>query len=111
MLYKMKLNSAPFIKIRSGKKTVELRLYDEKRQKLKNGDKIEFTNIKTGESLVCNVKRLHIFPSFEELYEHFDKISIGYDEDETADFKDMEKYYSKEDENKYGTVGIEIELM
>lgn len=111
MLYKMKLNSAPFIKIRSGKKTVELRLYDEKRQKLKNGDKIEFTNIKTGESLVCNVKRLHVFPSFEELYEHFDKISIGYDEDETADFKDMEKYYSKEDENKYGTVGIEIELM
>lgn len=111
MLYKMKLNNAPFIKIKSGKKTVELRLYDEKRQKLKNGDKIEFTNIKTGETLVCNVKRLHVFPSFEELYEHFDKISIGYDEDETADFKDMEKYYSKEDENKYGTVGIEIELM
>lgn len=107
----MKLNSDPFIKIKSGKKTVELRLYDEKRQKLKNGDKIEFTNIKTGETLVCNVKRLHVFPSFEELYEHFDKISIGYDEDETADFKDMEKYYSKEDENKYGTVGIEIELM
>lgn len=111
MLYKMKLNNAPFIKIKSGKKTVELRLYDEKRQKLKNGDKIEFTNIKTGETLVCNVKRLHVFPSFEELYEHFDKISIGYDEDETADFKDMEKYYSKEDENKYGTVGIEIELI
>lgn len=111
MLYKMKLNNAPFIKIKSGKKTVELRLYDEKRQKLKNGDKIEFTNIKTGETLVCNVKRLHVFPSFEELYEHFDKISIGYDEDETADFKDMEKYYSKEYENKYGTVGIEIELM
>lgn len=107
----MKLNSDPFIKIKSGKKTVELRVYDEKRKKLKNGDKIEFTNIKTGETLVCNVKRLHVFPSFEELYEHFDKISIGYDEDETADFKDMEKYYSEEDEKKYGTVGIEIELI
>lgn len=111
MLHKMKLNSDPFIKIKSGKKTVELRLYDEKRQKLKSGDKIEFTNVKTGETLVCNVKCLYTFPYFEELYKHFDKVSIGYDEDETADFKDMEQYYSKEDEIKYGTVGIEIELI
>ena len=32
MRYQMKLRSQPFEKIRSGRKTFELRLYDEKRQ-------------------------------------------------------------------------------
>ena len=33
---------------------------------------------------------------------------MGYAEDEPADFKDMEAYYSKEEQDKYGVLGIEI---
>jgi ASC-1-like (ASCH) protein len=42
------------------------------------------------------------------LYKHFDKISLGYKEDEIANSKDMEEYYPKEEQEKYGVLGIEI---
>ena len=42
MLHIMKLKRAPFDKIRNGSKTIELRLNDEKRQKVNIGDFIEF---------------------------------------------------------------------
>ena len=40
MIHKMKLNENPFERIKNGTKTVEFRLYDEKRQQVKIGDKI-----------------------------------------------------------------------
>ena len=43
MLHKMKLNSKPFESIKSGSKTIELRLNDEKRQQVSVGDFIEFS--------------------------------------------------------------------
>jgi len=45
MKYKYHLENGPFSKIASGNKTVEFRLYDEKRQLLKVGDTIEFENL------------------------------------------------------------------
>lgn len=41
MKHQMKLKLQPFNMIRSSQKTFELRLYDEKRQKLQIGDEIE----------------------------------------------------------------------
>ena len=38
MLHKMKLNESPFERIKNGTKTIEFRLYDEKRQKIKIRD-------------------------------------------------------------------------
>lgn len=38
MKYEMKLNNEPFNSIKSGMKTIEMRLNDEKRQKLNVGD-------------------------------------------------------------------------
>ena len=43
MLHKMKLKLSPFEKIENGSKMIELRLFDEKRQKVQVGDFIEFT--------------------------------------------------------------------
>ena len=45
MLHKMKLNEGPFERIKNGTKTIEFRLYDEKRQQIKVGDKIEFSKL------------------------------------------------------------------
>lgn len=42
MLHKMKLQEDPFKRIKNGTKTVEFRLYDEKRQSIQIGDEIEF---------------------------------------------------------------------
>lgn len=111
MKHEMKLHDSPFKLIKNGTKTIELRLNDEKRQKVKVGDLIEFTNRSTNEKIMTKVKELHHYQSFDELYKHFDKIKLGYEENEEANPTDMELYYSKEEQNKYGVLGIEIELI
>ena len=108
MKHEMKLNNGPFKNIKNGTKTIELRLNDEKRQLIKIKDLIEFTNRETLEQLLVEIENLYHYPSFEELYKHFDKVAMGYKEDEEADPKDMEEYYSKEEQEKYGVLGIEI---
>ena len=45
MLHKMKLKESPFERIKNGTKTIEFRLYDEKRRKVKIGDEIEFSKL------------------------------------------------------------------
>ena len=108
MKYEMKLNNGPYMSIKNGTKTIELRLNDEKRQLLKVKDLIEFTNRETLEKMLVEIVNLHHYVSFEELYKHFDKVYLGYKEDEIANPKDMEEYYSKEEQEKYGVLGIEI---
>lgn len=111
MKHEMKLNNGPFKNIKDGTKTIELRLNDEKRQLLKIKDLIEFTNRETLEQMLVEIINLYHYPSFEELYKHFDKVAMGYKEDEEANPKDMEEYYSKEEQEKYGVIGIEIKKL
>lgn len=111
MIHYMKLKEKPFKKIESGTKTIELRLYDEKRRKVQIDDIIEFTNMVTGEKIQVKVLALHIYPSFEELYNKLHKVSLGYGEHEIALYTDMEQYYLSTEIEKYGVVGIEIKLI
>lgn len=107
----MNLNHNPFLAIKSKTKTIEMRLYDEKRKLIKPGDLIEFTDRKTNETIMVVVSKLHICKNFNEIYATFNKISLGYTESETANPEDMELYYSKSDIEKFGVVGIEIKLL
>lgn len=111
MKFNMNLNEQPFDHIKQGRKTIELRLNDEKRRQLKEKDLIEFTNIKTLERIIVEVVELYNYNSFDELYKHFDKISLGYDADDIADPKDMEKYYSKKEQETLGVIGIKIKVL
>ena len=106
----MNLHSSPFEKIKSGEKTIELRLFDEKRQKINPGDKIVFTNNTTGETLTKTVVKIHCFDTFEELYKALPLLQCGYtaEDVDTAHPSDMEAYYSAEQQQKYGVVGIEL---
>ena len=108
--HEMKLHPSPFEKIKSGAKNIELRLYDEKRQNIHTGDDILFTNTATGEKLRATVKKLHLFDSFEELYKNLPLLQCGYTTQElaTAHPSDMAQYYSVEEQQKYGVVGIEL---
>lgn len=110
MTHNMKLNDTPFETIKNGTKSIELRLYDEKRRKIKIGDTICFKG-KAG-TIKAIVKALHIFRNFDELYAALPLDKCGYTADElaTASPNDMLEYYSKEQIEKYGVVGIEIEI-
>lgn len=109
-IHNMNLHHTPFEMIKSGKKTIELRLFDEKRQQIKAGDKIIFTDTVTGESMNTTVVKLHLFDSFDELYKALPLLKCGYTKEDinNANPSDMEQYYSVEQQNKYGVVGIEL---
>ena len=114
MKHIMRLNPIPFESIANGTKTVELRLYDEKRRKLRIGDVIEFVSTENGSRTVeVRVTDLLLFDSFDALYKSLPLSACGYAEDEldTASPEDMEQYYSKEKQAQYGVVGIQIALL
>ena len=112
MIHIMNLNSEPFEMICSGQKTIELRLNDEKRRLIKVGDRIEFTQTKTGEILIAEVIALHEFDSFAELYRELPLLKCGYTAADitTAKPEDMDLYYTPEQQSKYGVLGIEIKV-
>ena len=111
MTHCMNLWDDSFQAIKEGWKTVEMRLNDEKRSIIDVDDIIEFTNTTTQEKMSCKVMNIYKYSDFAELYKHHGKISIGYTEDETANPDDMLSYYTKEDIEKYGVVGIEISVI
>ena len=109
----MRLQDRPYRMIESGRKTVEIRLWDEKRRLLSVGDEIEFQNASDPSlSLLCRVLALHRFDSFCGLYASLDLLQCGYTEQTVASAspRDMAQYYSEEEERKYGVVGIELRL-
>ena len=110
----MNLTPAPVQEIRTGNKTIELRLNDEKRKQISVGDTIKFINTEdSNDTLRVKVVDLFLFSSFAELYDNLPLLNCGYNEDNinTASPEDMEMYYSREKQNKYGVVGIEISLL
>ncbi len=112
MTHNMKLHASPFERIKSGKKTIELRLFDEKRQQIKIGDEIIFMNSSTGETLSATVVKLHVFKDFAQLYKALPLLQCGYTAEnvDKATPADMEEYYSLAEQSKYGVVGIELSL-
>lgn len=88
-----------------------MRLYDEKRSRIQAGDTLVFEDTENGETMKCLVLSLHRYPTFQELYAHHDKKSIGYGSDETASPDDMLAYYPEERIRKYGVVGIELKVI
>ena len=113
MTHFMQLQPSPFEMIKDGTKTIELRLFDEKRQKIRTGDTISFTNTETQEVLNVRVLELMVFDSFETLYRHLPLLECGYTKEDidTASPGDMDIYYPKELQQEYGVVGIRIALL
>ncbi len=110
----MRLKCIPFLQIARGIKTIELRLLDEKRKGIKVGDYIVFTYTEDENlTLKTEVVELSYFKNFEELYASLPLLKCGYTGEtvKVANPKDMEEYYSKEEQEKYGVVGIEIKLL
>ena len=107
MLHKMKLNESPFERIKNGTKTIEFRLFDEKRQQIKVGDQIEFSKLPDlQEKLLVDVVELYRDDTFENLFR-----KLYDDEEEIArKTKAMYEIYSLEKEQQYGILGIKIKI-
>ena len=110
-IHYLKLQNDPFMKIKNKQKTIEMRLYDEKRKKIKIDDEIIFTNLLSGENLKCQVKNIFVFNNFEELYKNFDKTKLGYKQNEIAKPDDMNIYYTAKQQSEFGVCAIEIVLI
>ncbi len=110
MEYKMNLHPGPFESVKSGRKTVEMRLNDEKRRLFRIGDFIIFVNSETGEEIKSEIMSLDTHPDFYSLYRNYGKTEIGYLDDEEANPADMYEYYEKEKIEKHGVLAIRIRL-
>ncbi|MBO6046986.1 MAG: ASCH domain-containing protein [Erysipelotrichaceae bacterium] len=111
MTHNMTLFDHPFKMIKSGQKTIELRLNDEKRSQIKVGDEIIFS-LKDDPSQTIHVQviALHHYPTFEALYSDLPLLQCGYDSETIKDASphDMDRYYTPEKQRHYGVLGIEI---
>ena len=103
----MKLNESPFERIKNGTKTIEFRLFDEKRQQIKIGDKIEFSKLPDlQEKILVDVIELYREDTFENLFR-----KLYTDEEEIIrKTKSMYNYYLPKKEKQYGVLGIKIKL-
>ena len=113
MIYEMKLQAKYYDFILNGTKRIELRLNDEKRQKIKLGDKIKFIKEPNlNEYFDAKVIGLLRYISFEELFKDYD-VNILANKNITKKelIEDLEKFYTKEKQQKYGVKGIKIELV
>lgn len=106
MIYRMKLQNEPFKQIKKEIKKIEIRLNDEKRKIFEINDYIEFTNITTLEIMFVKITNLYHYKNFEDLFNNFDNSILG-----CGSYEEMYKYYSREEEKKYGVLGIEIKVL
>ena len=111
MEHVLKLQPKYFDYINEGSKRIELRLYDEKRQKINIGDSILFQKEPDLEiEMKVNVVGLLRYNTFEELFEDFD-IEVLADKSMTKPelLNVLEEFYTPEKQKKYGVLGIRIE--
>jgi len=105
--HEMRLHPRPFDRIRNGEKVIEMRLNDEKRQEIKVGDHIEFLKRPDFvEKATVEVTELLRAPTFTALAAMRPPAEFGMPDVSRAER--MYEYYSKEDEQKYGTLGIKF---
>jgi len=108
--HNLQLRAEPFEAIVSGKKTIESRLFDEKRQKIAIGDEIVFTNREnTAQTVTARVTNLLHAESFHSLFSRNDPAKFGGESIEWLD-NQIREFYSETDQRENGVVGIEFRL-
>ena len=110
--HEMKLLKEPFEEMRSGRKTVEMRLFDEKRQGIAAGDTVFFTCAAFPKEKLCRkVRGVYIYEDFLSLAESFPAEKLGFagaSADYIAEY--MNRIYPEEERKKHGTAAIELEF-
>ena len=109
--FSMSLRPEYYEMVRSGEKDIELRLYDEKRRRMRNGDTVLIYNAQNHNDYIrAKIVRLHIAKSFADLATKISMPRTGF-ASLNALMSAIEKFYDTEMESKYGIVGIELEVI
>lgn len=110
-IHQMKIAEGPFKKILEGRKSIESRLFDEKRSIITVGDHIIFSNNKEPKTTITTkVIALYRYASFEKLFSDFPATDFGGDSKDSL-LEEIRMFYSEEDQNTYGVVGIKIQVL
>ncbi len=108
--HQLQLATVSFDAIASGAKTIESRLYDEKRQVIQIGDTIIFTcREKTDQTVSVKVIGLLRYETFYDLFAHNNPAKFGGNSVEWLE-NQISNFYSIDDQRKDGVVGIQFEL-
>ncbi len=107
-MHTMKVQTKYYQLLKSGIKTIELRLWDEKRQQIKVGDQITFSDLSNlNDTFVAQVLALYHANSFDELCKTIQPTQAGFSTKEAL-IDCLQEFYTPESQQKYGVVGIEI---
>ena len=107
----MKVKESYFGLLKNGKKTIELRLFDEKRREIEIGDEIEFHLFDNEmESFNSKVIGLYKAKSFRELCGDIDYKKAGFESKKEL-VEVLKEFYSDEKQEKYGVLGVEIDFI
>ena len=112
-MFECHLDEDVFEVVKLGKKNVEVRVNDEKRRRMKIGDEIVFfkrpDNI---EKIVAKIDKLNVFNNFNELVKEYEMERLYLDTFTKDDYiKLLGRFYSDDDQEKYGVVAIEFEVI
>lgn len=106
--FSMSVRHKYFELIKSGQKDIELRAYDEKRKKMKTGDKfLLFDAENPDEYIICEILNMHVAQDFESLFKKIDIKRSGF-KDTTELMNTITKFISSEELAREQVVGIEI---
>lgn len=109
--FSMSLRPEYYEMVRSGEKDIELRLYDEKRRRMRNGDMLLIYNAQNHNDYIrAKIMRLHIAKSFADLATKISMPRTGF-ASLNALMTAISKFYDPDTESKYGIVGIELEVI
>ena len=107
-MHKLNVKEKYYNMLKNGTKTIELRLFDDKRKNIKIGDIIEFSNnSNVDDTFLAKVVKLHQADNFEALCHKIDCNNAGFDTDQEL-MNVLEAFYSSERQKEFGVVGIEI---
>lgn len=110
-IHNLHLASVPFGKIATGAKTIESRLYDEKRQTIHLGDTIIFTNRDDSDQTISvKVIGLLLYETFHDLFSYNNPAKFGGESVEWLE-NQISEFYFLEDQKENGVIGIEFELV
>ena len=109
--FTMSVRHKYFEMIKTGQKDIELRAYDEKRRKMKAGDRFLLYDAENpDESIICEILNMHVAPDFESLFKKLDIKRSGFQNMKEL-IDTVTKFVSHEELQREQVVGIEIKLV
>lgn len=108
MQFQLNIREKYFNMIKNGKKTIELRLQDEKRKNIKIDDTLVFSS--NDSELLAKVTNIYRAESFEKLSKIIDVNKAGFTTFEKLNEALLE-FYSLDKQKEFGVLGIEIKVI